>query len=105
MDLKIGNIDHKVIKRKKVVDDDGTDCIGLIDSDQATIYIKKNLPHQVERQTLIHEVMHGIMIASGFDFGDGIHSEDTVNRLGLTLDGFLKDNIDTIYKLYKKPLE
>lgn len=100
MDLKIGNIDHKIIKRKKI-EDEGANCIGLIDHDQATIYIKKNLPLQVERQTLIHEVMHGIMIASGFDFDDGIHTEDTVNRLGLTLEGFLRDNIDTLNKLYK----
>lgn len=100
MKLKIGHIDHQVIKRKKVVDD-GDECIGLIDNDQATIYIKKNLPHQIERQTLIHEVMHGMMIASGYDFDDGIHTEDSVNRLSLTLDGFLRDNIEKLYKIYK----
>ncbi len=99
MKLRIGHIDYKV-QKKKVVRNENDSCIGLIDYYESTISLQKDLSEQVSTQTLIHEVMHGIMVESGFDQGDGVHTEDTVNRLGITLHGFLKDNIKALNKLY-----
>lgn len=97
--LKIGHIDYEV-KKKKVVKNNDDVCIGLIDYHESTISLQKDLSKQVATQTLIHEVMHGIMVESGFEHGDGIHTEDTVNRIALTLHGFLKDNIKELNKIY-----
>lgn len=106
MKLRIGHIDYKLKKKKSVIDEDGTECIGLIDYHESTISLRKDVSEQVSTQTLIHEVMHGIMVESGFESGEGIHTEENVNRLGLTLHGFLKDNIDTLNKIYnEKPLK
>lgn len=105
MKLRIGHVDYVVSKKKTVKDDDGNECIGLIDYHESTIFLRKDVSEQVLIQTLIHEVMHGIMVESGFASGEGIHTEDNVNRLGLTLHGFLKDNIKNLNKLYnEKPL-
>lgn len=101
MKLRIGHIDYEVIERKKPKNDDGTVCVGIIDYFDHEILLMKSLSAEHKRKTLAHEITHGLLHESGFETDEGIHSEDTVNRIGLTLHGFLKDNIETLYELYK----
>ncbi|ULG73020.1 ImmA/IrrE family metallo-endopeptidase [Macrococcus brunensis] len=104
MKLRIGHIKYKVIERKKPKLDDGTECAGLIDYYEHEILLMKSLSKEHKKKTLAHEIVHGLLHESGFesDDNDGIHTEDNVNRIGLTLHGFLKDNIEELYKLYKE---
>lgn len=98
MKLRIGHSEYHVTK-EEFIEDEGNSCLGLINYHDLTIKIKDNLNIELYKKTLIHEIVHGIMRESGFE-NDDIHTEDLVNRIGLTLHGFLKDNIEQVTKLY-----
>lgn len=63
--VRICGIPHK-IKYKDVIDEDVEGIVnGYIEYSKATIYLKKGLPPAFERETLVHEIVHGMLVHTG----------------------------------------
>lgn len=63
------------------------DLNGLIVYDDLTIYLEKNLPEEKRRETLLHEVIHGISEGAGIGL-----TEKAVQVLSRTLYSFFEEN-------------
>jgi hypothetical protein len=63
--VKIGAVWHKVVYTKNLTSDDGRPLDGQIDHGAALINIKANMDKQVQAQTLLHEILHGIEVQTG----------------------------------------
>lgn len=81
--IKLCGIDYKIEKEKNIVLG-GTECSGMIEYRTATIKLAKDLNKQVEKQTLWHECVHGILTGIGRD--DLSDDETFVQSLAVALD-------------------
>lgn len=70
---------------------DGMDAWGSFDSSRAKILIDTRRPAQVQAETLLHEIMHGLIHDAGLDFEDD-DEELLVKRLAPRLAAFMGDN-------------
>lgn len=61
---------------------------GKIKYTKGVIYLRKNQPDAIKRQTLIHEVIHGIFIQIGRD--DLSEDEALVQTLAVAIDNTFK---------------
>ncbi|WEE35068.1 ImmA/IrrE family metallo-endopeptidase [Lactiplantibacillus paraplantarum] len=93
--VKISGIKYTVVLKKRL-EDSGDACWGLTDYPGATIYIRKELSEQKQRQTLMHEMVHVMMHEAGLD--DICNDEKIVTPLGNMLDNVLASN--NLAKLY-----
>lgn len=93
--VKISGIKYTVVLKKRL-EDSGDACWGVTDYPGATIYIRKELSEQKQRQTLMHEMVHAMMHEAGLD--DICNDEKIVNPLGNMLDSTLASN--DLAKLY-----
>ncbi|MGA3473002.1 ImmA/IrrE family metallo-endopeptidase [Lactiplantibacillus plantarum] len=93
--VKISGINYTVVLKKRL-EDSGDACWGVTDYPGATIYIRKELSEQKQRQTLMHEMVHAMMHEAGLD--DICNDEKIVNPLGNMLDSTLVSN--DLSKLY-----
>lgn len=66
---------------------DGKECCGTINFDSSTIHLNGLMSNEENKNTLIHEILHGIEDMYGIELG-----EDKVDRLGNALFTILKDN-------------
>ena len=63
--IKIAGIPYKV-KEVNVIDEPEEGVVrGRIDYSSGVIYIKKDQPKKLKKETLIHEVIHGILVEIG----------------------------------------
>lgn len=100
--LRIGSNVYKVKQRKKLTYGDD-ELNGICFFDKCLIELAADLPSERKKQVLTHEVVHALFHEAGYVFdADGFHSEDAVIRVSNVLDGFLKDNIETLNKIYKR---
>lgn len=54
------------VKEVEVIDEAAEGIVnGEIVYSQATIYLKKSLPADLKKQTLYHEILHGILVMIG----------------------------------------
>ncbi|WP_369901156.1 ImmA/IrrE family metallo-endopeptidase [Lactiplantibacillus plantarum] len=93
--VKISGINYTVVLKKRL-EDSSDACWGVTDYPGATIYIRKELSEQKQRQTLMHEIVHAMMHEAGLD--DICNDEKTVTPLGNMLDSTLASN--DLAKLY-----
>ena len=62
--IKICGISYKIIEKECIESSSGR-CLGLITHDEGTIEIRKGQQPDYYRQTLIHEVVHGMLVMIG----------------------------------------
>ena len=62
--IKICGIPYKIIEKECIESSNGR-CLGLITYDEGTIEIRKGQQPDYYRQTLIHEVVHGMLVMIG----------------------------------------
>ena len=62
--IKICGIPYKIIEKECIESSSGR-CLGLITYDEGTIEIRKGQQPDYYRQTLIHEVVHGMLVMIG----------------------------------------
>jgi len=83
--VKIASCIYKVIEQ--VISND-ENHVGVIYPHKLEIYIEKRLPQARKIQTLIHEIVHGIL----FEYGDIKLSEQKVDAIASGIAQVLKDN-------------
>lgn len=80
-----------------VVQRDMQDKSGLCDFDQCDIIINSRIVEQAQRETLLHEVLHAVMDATGLDEWLGEEqTEDAVRRLSPMLLDTLQRNVELV---------
>lgn len=77
MKIKIGGLPYSVKYQNDLRDNNGNKLNGMINCDEMVIYIEACLPKIAARQTLWHEIIHGILIQGGMKD----HSESLVEMI------------------------
>lgn len=97
--VQIGPMAYKVERTDLV------DASGRCDFDQLVIHINKRLCHGAAREILLHEVLHAIFNATGYDIwiGEGEVTEDAILRLSPLLLDVLRRNPALVKFLMKDP--
>lgn len=87
--IKIGWKEYDVVLTEPIctLAEDTAERYGEIDFDNLVININSQVSKEEQKNTLIHEVLHGIENMYGIDLG-----EDKVDRLSNALYTVLKDN-------------
>lgn len=86
MKVNICGIEHSVIE---CVDNFDTEThMGQIDYGDCVIRINKNMPDQLKRATLCHEILHGMLVHIGRE--DLSSDEQLVTALGNAINGSFK---------------
>ncbi len=62
--------------------------LGRIDYHHLTLKLEKDVHNDMKHQTFVHELMHGILVESGYED----HEEEMANRIGKVLYQVLQDN-------------
>lgn len=89
MTVNICGIPHKVIE---VEDTFNVDChFGMIDYKKALIKINKDASLEIKRETLWHEIVHGILVHLGYN--DLSNDEQFVQAVG-----------NAIYQVYEESI-
>jgi Zn-dependent peptidase ImmA (M78 family) len=86
-ELKIGAYDWKFREVKRMP----KDTLGECDYKSLTIRIAKNIPSDIKRVTIIHELFHAFISSSGLDLAD---EELVVDSLANQLALFIRVNPD-----------
>lgn len=95
--VKIGGVTYQITKKSDLQGKNGN--WGQIQYKILEINLDDSLSEQVEDQTLIHEITHGILVEAGYND----HEEDQANRIGLILYQVLKDNdFSWLYNKHKQ---
>lgn len=78
MRVSVCGVPHEVVEVKSEFD---ADChFGQIDYQECRIKINANLPKEMKDSTLVHEMMHGILMHSGYE--DLANDEKFVRVIG-----------------------
>lgn len=80
--VKICGIPYEIIEKECIESSSGR-CLGLITYDEGTIEIRKGQQPDYYRQTLIHEVVHGMLVMIGRN--DLSEDETFVQSLALAI--------------------
>lgn len=88
MELKILASEYEVIEVEQI--DKNRRVLGEIDYTEQTIKLEKDLPKELKNETLIHEILHGILEKLGYD--DINNDEQKVQSIASTLYCVLKEN-------------
>lgn len=87
--VKIGGLYYAISEVEDLGDEEGTPgMLGCIDYHALTIKLEKEVHRDMQQQTFIHELTHGVFAESGYEE----HEEEMVNRIGKVLYQVLKDN-------------
>jgi len=89
--VRIGIYEYAVIESSEPIILDKVLCKGLIDYDNLTITIKKDMPEEKKHQTLWHEIMHGIVRDWGVNL-DGDNEESKIDWIATGMCQVIKDN-------------
>jgi hypothetical protein len=88
--VRIFGLDYKLVSMPVAVSE-AIGALGEIDFEKLEIKICAGLPDQKETETILHEIFHGILEATGSeDIKDG--EEALVNRLASGMNSVLRDN-------------
>lgn len=88
--VKIGSVDYTVTEAAHRNAESNETLCGEIDYFQAVIYINETGTKQTKEQTLLHEIVHGILITMGK--GELNEDEAFVDGLSYNLHQLLTDN-------------
>lgn len=88
--VRIGGVDYTVIMEERIIDDEGRALRGQIDYNAAKIKLEPNVQdEQGKKQTLMHEIMHGICKHFELSIND---DEDTINKIATGMYMVIADN-------------
>ena len=82
-EVKICGIPYKIIEKECIESGNSGRCLGLITYDEGTIEIRKGQQPDYYNQTLIHEVVHGMLVMIGRN--DLSEDETFVQTLALAI--------------------
>ena len=87
--VRIGSVPYRVEYSHPVVNKEKDTVLwGEILQGDQLIKVDANLPAEMKRVVLLHEVIHGLLTHCGLSD----HKEELPERLGYALDSFLTDN-------------
>lgn len=90
--VRIGGVDYTVIMEERIIDAEGRALRGQIDYNAAKIKLEPNVQdEQGKKQTLMHEIMHGIAKHFGLSILD---DEDVIDKLATGMYMVISDNPD-----------
>lgn len=87
------------IKEENVIDEN-IDCLGLIEYKKQLITIKQGLKEDIRKETIIHEIIHGILEHSGR--ADLQKKEDLINGLSNSIYQVFSRNKELTTYLFSK---
>lgn len=87
--LKVGGLIYDVVPVQWEENADGDLQFGIFNANKTNILINELISKQVQKQTLIHEMMHAIFFEAGIEVEN---EEDLVNRISTVLYQVLQDN-------------
>lgn len=87
--LKVGGLIYDVVPVQWEENADGGLQFGIFNANKTNILINELISEQVQKQTLIHEMMHAIFFEAGIEVEN---EEDLVNRISAVLYQVLQDN-------------
>lgn len=79
MKVNICGVPHSVIEKEDNFTSDSTH-LGEITYSKAEILINKNMPEEMKKETICHEIVHGIFVHLGYN--DYTNNEQLVQQLG-----------------------
>lgn len=88
--VKIGSIVYDVSRTDKTLVVNGRECSGVIHYEDASIELKEDRNEQKIEQTWWHEVIHGIVVERGLDWGE--NNELYTDELAKGLHALMTDN-------------
>jgi len=85
----------------KVVEEDLKEAtfIGMSRPDKGVIKIERTLDNQEKANTLLHEMIYSLIVAMGYDGGEGLHTEKNVRIISNGLATIFRDNPETFKDL------
>lgn len=83
MKVDICGIPHEIIEKECIESDVPGMVLGQIEHSSCTIFMRNNLPPELYRQTLIHEITHGMLVMIGRN--DLSEDETFVQTLALAI--------------------
>ncbi len=92
--IRIGDIRYNVLEADRPADDPNDMVLGEIVFSSVRIYINPEQDAQIQRQTLWHEIVHGILHHAGQDHTE--NHEALVIALGYGLCSLVRNNPDLI---------
>lgn len=87
--VKIGPMTYEIKLVERLLGDNDVRLDGMISHDHQTIEIDSGLALAVQRQTLWHEIIHGILTQAG---RCGEVQDGTVDAIAYGIFGVIKDN-------------
>ncbi|WP_051931592.1 ImmA/IrrE family metallo-endopeptidase [Clostridium sp. KNHs214] len=91
MNIKIGTFNYDVSETNQPLLLNHAECAGIIDYENLTIQIKNESNTQRKKQTLLHELFHGIINEYNIDISN-VDEEYLVETLGTAMYQIIKDN-------------
>ena len=67
MKVNICGVPHKIVYKEVINEDCAGTTQGEIEYSKAKIRIKKGLPKEIEKEVIIHEMVHGMLVHMGQD--------------------------------------
>src|SRR5690625_484080 len=102
--FKIGHHNYAVKYQDHIKTESGDLLDGQCNKHSKVISISNDFENKdYQTAVLMHEVIHGLIYESGYAFASAVEEEDFAYLFGKALHGFLKDNIDTLNEMYRKP--
>lgn len=97
--IEVLNRTYKVIEK----DMSEGNHIGRGQFSKGEICIDSNMDSQVQADTLLHEIIHLILIAMGHEVGEGedLHTENNVLVIANGLSAFIRDNPGLMTEIQK----
>lgn len=89
--VKIGIYDYNIKETDEVIIVNDHVCTGLIAYEDLIIELKNSMPEQKKYQTLLHEIVHGIIREYSVDLGND-NDETIVDTMAKGLYQVLMDN-------------
>ena len=87
--IKVGGLIYDIVPVQWEENADGDLQFGIFNANKTNILINELISEQVQKQTLIHEMMHAIFFEAGIEVEN---EEDLVNRISTVLYQVLQDN-------------
>jgi len=85
--IKVGPHVYKVVRKKKIIDENGDELRGECRAEERVILIQSGLKNTRLCETFLHEIVHAIDEENQMELG-----ENRVNIIGLNLMQIIVDN-------------
>jgi Zn-dependent peptidase ImmA (M78 family) len=89
--IRIASHNYKVSETKDLKNDKGEGAWGLSSHSDSVISIDKTLASSHKKTILLHEILHAVVYATGFEFKDD-REEEFIRTMTPTLLATLQDN-------------